>query len=423
MSLLPASSSRLMHVLAETLDDRLTAIPVPGPEVVRPETAPESIVPFLAWGWSVDLWDMDWPIETKRQITADALEMHRLKGTEAGIRRYLAYTAAKDVSMTLPPQDFFLSAGPEDDPKWRTWLDSLPEVRLYQVQSRIVSPFGVWSLGNENTLPDSAFLADGEGLFQLAPLRSVYDDDDADDLTEIEYATLVVGSTETKIAMRRRADTRVGRVGDVVEYRLPGWAGSGVFADDALLNGPDYLNGVAATPEWLRIALGPAVASGSGWPLADELVSSVQDVNPEVGVYEVVSEIGLLASADYCDDAILDLETAGSGIYQSIRLIRPGLTLPPAASFWDDGRLSMSAYQAEVMLALPEFVGVSVMYANSAYVGEMVCSPVDDLADLEFAMDAIEAAQAVRDHMFVDLNIPNAKSLQSARQLSALSLR
>ena len=71
MSLLPSSSSRLMHVLAECLCDRLAAVPCPGPEAMRPETAPASFVPFLAWGWSVDLWDRDWPIERKRAITRD----------------------------------------------------------------------------------------------------------------------------------------------------------------------------------------------------------------------------------------------------------------------------------------------------------------------------------------------------------------
>lgn len=423
MSLLPSSASRLMHVLAETIDARLAAIPVPGPETVRPETAPEAILPFLAWGWSVDLWDRDWPMATKRSITADALEMHRLKGTPAGIRRYLAYTAAKDVVITAPPQDFFLSAGPDDDPHWRSWIATLPEIRLYRVQSATTTPFGMWTRGGEDILPDSAFLADDDGLFLLAPARGAYDDDEATDLTEVEYAVMVVAGETVPLTHRRRLDTRVGKTGDVVEFRLPGWAGSGVFGDDCLLDGVDYLGGAAATVDWLRVALGPAVAAGSGWPLADERNAFVQDVSPEIGAYEVVSLIGLMASADFAGDAILDVADAGSGTYQSVRLIRPGLTTPPAASFWDDGRLGMAPYTAEIRMALPDVVSPALMYANAAYADSTFCAPSSDTTALEFALDAIEVSQAARDRLSINLNIPSPGAVQNVRRLSSLSLR
>lgn len=416
MSLLPASASRLMHILAETLDSRLASIPVPGPEAMRPETAPESFVPFLAWGWSVDLWDADWPIERKRQITADALEMHRLKGTEEGIRRYLAYTDARDVRFTVPPQAFFASAGPESDPAWRHWIEGLPEIRLYHVRTPSLGAYAIAVEGGEAIdMPDNCFLgAESEEATFFA----------AGDLSplEREYAVMITDGVEIPVSVIREPDTRIGKHGEVLGLYMPGEAGAGAFAGDMIADTPVFLDGAPAAPSALKLAFGSSVAVGEGWALVQEHASFVQDVEPEAGVFTIDSPIGLFVDTDFADDAILDIADADWGTYRAVRLIRPGLTMPPAASYLDADRLGMAAYTAEIRLALPETTSTALFYTGASYAGDLVAAPDPDLSTLNFAIDAVSAAQSARDRLLVDLNIPAARSLKTTRRLSSLSL-
>jgi len=416
MSLLPTTASPLMHVLAETFDARLASIPMPGPEAIRPETSPESFVPFLAWGWSVDLWDRDWPLSTKRQIVADALEMHRLKGTEAGIRKYLAYTAAQDVVVTAPPQDFYTSVGAENDPAWRRWIESLPEIRFYQVRQSSISGAGISVRGQEDGMPENCFLGaevgDEPTFFAASELYNL----------DLEYAVMIDDGAEIPVATLREKDPRIGRRGDIVSFFLPGTAGSGAFASDLLLDGPWFLDGAPANRNSMMIALGPEVASGEGWALVEEQGDYIQDVQPAAGFYEVVSAAGFFVDHDHTNDATLAIADGAWGTYQAIRVMRPGLTMPPSASYLDADRLGMAPYTAELRMALPETVGPSALYFGAAYLGDSFATPETDLSALDFALDAISVSQSARDRLSVDLNIPPSGSLKTTRRLSSLQL-
>lgn len=414
MSLLPSSSSRLMHVLAECLCDRLAAVPCPGPEAMRPETAPASFVPFLAWGWSVDLWDRDWPIERKRAITRDALEMHRLKGTEAGIRRYLDYTAARDVVITTPPQDFFASLEPDEDPSWRRWLESLPEIRVYSVQTPSAYLGGIWSSAGDIEPSDTSFFGDEAGEATMFFGGAV-------PASEVEYAVMVAGGETSAIGMTRRADPRRGQRGDVLDFWLPE-TDAGTVLDDGSFDADLFFDDGGVGRAALSVAFGPSISSGGGWALAEEQVDHIQDVEPESGAYEVISLGGLFAGADFWGDAILDRVDETIGTYRAVRLLRPGVTLPPAASFWGD-RLGLAPYTAEIRVALPEVAGPGIAHLNAGCFGATFWASDPDLGPLHFVCDAIEAAQGLRDRVLLDLDIPvPRRSLKSTRRLSQLSL-
>lgn len=51
------------------------------------DTCPVHLLPYLAWAFSVDRWDRNWPEETKRQVIRDAWLIHRHKGTISALRR------------------------------------------------------------------------------------------------------------------------------------------------------------------------------------------------------------------------------------------------------------------------------------------------------------------------------------------------
>lgn len=54
-------------------------------DVWNPETCPERFLPWLGWGLSVDEWDANWPVSTKREVVATSIAVHRRKGTVGSI--------------------------------------------------------------------------------------------------------------------------------------------------------------------------------------------------------------------------------------------------------------------------------------------------------------------------------------------------
>ncbi|MBD2789970.1 phage tail protein I, partial [Xenorhabdus sp. DI] len=64
--LLPVGSSPLEVAAAEALSS-LADIPVPIRDLWNPDRCPVRMLPYLAWAWSVDRWDMDWPEQAKRE--------------------------------------------------------------------------------------------------------------------------------------------------------------------------------------------------------------------------------------------------------------------------------------------------------------------------------------------------------------------
>ncbi|MCN7718769.1 phage tail protein I [Escherichia coli] len=85
-SLLPPSASNFMRC-AEAVGARITDIPVDLNTLWSPDTCPVHLLPYLAWAFSVDRWDRNWPEETKRQVIRDAWLIHRHKGTISALRR------------------------------------------------------------------------------------------------------------------------------------------------------------------------------------------------------------------------------------------------------------------------------------------------------------------------------------------------
>jgi len=233
---------------------------------------------------------------------------------------------------------------------------------------------------------------------------------------------MIDGGAEIPVSTIREDDPRIGRRGEIVSFFLPGVAGSGAFASDLYLDGPAYLDGAPAISNSLRVALGPDVARGEGWSLVEEQGDYIQDVQPEAGYYEVISLAGFFVDIDHTNDATLAIADGAWGTYQSVRIMRPGLTIPPAASYLDADRLGMQPYTAELRMALPETVGPSALFLGAAYFGDCFATPPTDLSALNFAIDAIAVSQSARDRLYVDLNIPTARSLKTTRRLSSLQL-
>lgn len=89
MTLLPPNATALEQALDDGADLRLSGVPVPLRELWDPATCPAALLPWLAWGLSVDFWDPEWSEAQKRGAIAGAIDAHRRKGTRASLRAVL----------------------------------------------------------------------------------------------------------------------------------------------------------------------------------------------------------------------------------------------------------------------------------------------------------------------------------------------
>jgi phage tail P2-like protein len=79
-SLLPPNATASEQAV-EATTARIADVPVAIDNLWNPQTCPENLLPWLAWGLSIDSWKSYWPIEVKRARVAAAIEIQRHKGT------------------------------------------------------------------------------------------------------------------------------------------------------------------------------------------------------------------------------------------------------------------------------------------------------------------------------------------------------
>lgn len=87
--LLPYNATDQERALANTIA-RISDVPVIVREVWNPDTAPASVLPWLAWAFSVDDWDTNWTDDQKRNVIKQSVYSQRIKGTIGAVTRQLA---------------------------------------------------------------------------------------------------------------------------------------------------------------------------------------------------------------------------------------------------------------------------------------------------------------------------------------------
>ena len=86
-SILPRHSTLVEQALEDALRSRADVGDLPN--LWNPNTCPARFLPWLAWALSVDDWDDAWPESRKRAVIAASVDVHRRKGTPAGVRAAL----------------------------------------------------------------------------------------------------------------------------------------------------------------------------------------------------------------------------------------------------------------------------------------------------------------------------------------------
>jgi phage tail P2-like protein len=86
--LLPSNASAPERALS-LATARIGEIDTPILSLWNPDTCSEALLPWLAWATSVDDWNANWTTATKRNVIKKSAEIHRKKGTVAGVRSLL----------------------------------------------------------------------------------------------------------------------------------------------------------------------------------------------------------------------------------------------------------------------------------------------------------------------------------------------
>jgi phage tail P2-like protein len=97
-SLLPSNATDQERAIDLTTA-RVGDPPVPLRSLWDPETCPADLLPWLAWGLSVDEWQPSWPEGRKRAVIAASIEVHRRKGTRAAVVQAVAAAGYGDAEV------------------------------------------------------------------------------------------------------------------------------------------------------------------------------------------------------------------------------------------------------------------------------------------------------------------------------------
>ena len=169
-----------------------------------------SRLPSLAADLSVDLWDESWSEEKKRSVIAASPVLHRLKGTQEGIRRHMAIMDATLIEALAPPQRFYATRDLTKD-EWEGWLDRLPQIRVY--------------FGSDFGNADHGFFA-GDGAAGVD-----FAQPDEGPALYGRRATLRRNGVETSIRMiDRYTNIEIKPAVDIEVFRIPGEAPDAFFA-------------------------------------------------------------------------------------------------------------------------------------------------------------------------------------------------
>lgn len=83
--LLPPSATPQERALAETVA-RVSAVPTPARDLWNPDTCPIELLPWLAWAFSLDDWDVTWTEAQQRAAVKASYSVHRYKGTIGSVK-------------------------------------------------------------------------------------------------------------------------------------------------------------------------------------------------------------------------------------------------------------------------------------------------------------------------------------------------
>lgn len=161
----------------------------------------EEVLDLLAWQFHIEGYEFAKDLQTKRKLIKSAVELHRLKGTTAGIKKALELAGAELVKIYTPHHRTFLSVSLSDEER-REWLSQFPELRLVH--------FAYRGRGRDNRFITFPCISDAQTRFGIRGY--------------IKKA----GNLMPLKTLSRKEATQIKTAIEMVEVRVPG-KGYGIF--------------------------------------------------------------------------------------------------------------------------------------------------------------------------------------------------
>lgn len=377
-SILPRSSAPTEHALDDAVAQAFK-LPVPIRTLWRPRETPEPLLPWVAWGFGVDIWDETWTATTKRQVIEESFSLHRKKGTLAGIKRYVELAGGEVLRAIVPPQATILG---------RTWTIEERRRFLARYPQLRIKPYRQPVISHGFFLDHGALTQDGVWYDNAAaytgPRAYLYDQGEERPLTLLE---------------RRRVDA-VGNAVDYYEVRL-----GAKSLDATVCGGPSqYLTRFAGNERIFSIA---KPQNYQDVRIALDMQTVLPSLDPISYIPEQVAERVVahgfpLNQAAPRSDA-LGRPRAEDHLYQRWYLLDPDRPFDApqhvdTGAYLGSTRLGMKPYTAELEIAAYE-AGV-----GQSAIGQPPGAPLGQpsLNRLWRICDAVETAQSLRDQILLD---------------------
>jgi phage tail P2-like protein len=387
-TILPSNATPLELAL-----ERVTAFPDLSIDALASLTDPRKIdarfLPWLAFRFAVDFWNDEWSEEKKRDVIAQQFDLHRLKGTEAGIAGMLEIVDSHLRQTLTFPQRAFASASITKEQR-NAWLARMPQIRIYFATEKGV--IGADAFAGSDGRKDGAFAGAAFARFDAAAgiygRRAVLRNPDG---TEV---SLLRSTLETTIETRTAVE--------IDRLHIPGDSGPASFV--GRFYGHGFMTTKNKPASVVTFSLDRTYDAARSTLHLDTVHPGLDPVDVK---YERYADRLARGPALFCGDfprqRFVMADAAANHIYDRVFLHDKTVDVPwvKAHSFADHTRLGITPFKAELLVEAR-----SKRVRRGGYAGLGICGRSfaisENLTKTKLAYAAIRRSKAARDRLKVE---------------------
>lgn len=390
LSILPRNSTPLELAL-EQATARVGAVPVAIDTLSRPYEAPKAFLPWLAQGYSVDVWPKRWDETAQREAIRGSIKLHKLKGSAAAIREMIRQAGGTVIKFDRPPSTAYVGADFTEEDR-AAWLKHYPELRIYPFRDKALRPnsfFAGRSYAGVASGPERGALIPSTAEDRAGRRAFLYDRGVETPLR----VTVVTAMEEQRVAVEE----------ETIQLKIlkPYAFAAGVVRRKKFAGGGTRLSTVT-----LRQSVAYAAIKGDRRRLTVSPGLTPIDPTPVEGNAKgFVSKYKFFAGASAASRGRYLLpSTAFLRIYDTVWLYEPGRHVPPRRGRFFAGvtRLGQPAYTADVKVRIRPPVRARKLFAGG-YAGVGHAYPADRSL-LDDILRATGAAKSLRDQTYLNIN-------------------
>jgi len=357
---------------------------------IDPYTIPAQLLPWLAWHYSVDIWNPDWSEAEKRWVIATEIRRKRLKGTLGGLKAYLGLVNTTVVAAIRPPGKTYLSPAMTDAQR-AAYLALFPQLRVLPYVAGLTNKYATF-----------ANVAYG---FAQAFVGKMYPAATQVEERYTRTAEIVDRGVTTNLTVRTVTSQDIGSVSATTydEITLPAIGSRQIFPGAAYLDkkcfgspfDPSSVIRVPVTTDYSFTAPRVTIQTASpGLGLIDVTPTDVAEPHVALKGQKFPGK-GAFLNASFTPASV-----AWRYIYQLWYLFDP--TRVPqsrkASTFLNWTRLGMPPYTAELQVDIAGVAGPREVWR---YVHGCLRSPQQTAQQISDALAAIRVSMSARDQILV----------------------